>query len=368
MPEVQRTINEEIVSHTFTTNPVSSNGVDFTNIVYIIPLTGNSGAGLTTIDLGEHNSYYFVCTSAADLLIANLTTAGSFSALTIQAVSQYFAQIPRPSKLFIIAVDTANSDTASTMLTAYEVINENYSAVVTQDRTINGIAAIGTTLNGFTRKKLLLAQTDATAIKSDNATFLATNLGTAYAYPKFTSILVCADSTDNILGYAGSLLAGDIAVKCPPSDLLIESGVVSNYDATTRANIRANHANYYMLAGKIGRVREGRTLNGKFTYIALTTMWAVQDLQTRVLDDSNNGVAAKNKFPLNEEGQQRLIAIHEMHFDAGFKAGHYDNTKPSEVYSPDISDADRESGTLRTIGSVWLKLSAIKFVMTTGAN
>jgi len=313
---------------------------DFSSAVYLVDLANNSLEGGTAI--GTNDSLYTVVSSVGDLNLANKENAGSYSASTIAAVTAYFAQIARPKKLYIVAVDLVGGDTYANILeTVYN--NIPFTWICTNNRTAAIIVAVANALAALDDKTIYIAQSDSSLIKGSTGDYASGTFGTAFTNKQIVYGVLADDTAHMDMRHMGAFCTVDLYVDCPTGDIPVERAESSDYTTTELNNAHANKWNVNGAYGNKNLTRPGITLDGTDMYVLITEVFSstlIKDYYTRYKLDQG-----KKKVFLDDRGRASIVGPGKQALDLLYSANHIESEY--SCISPEITDSDRTNKIIR---------------------
>lgn len=334
---------------------------DFSQVIYLVPLATNSLAGASPTDLGANDSKYCVLTSASAANSANDDTSGSFSATTISALTYFFRQTPKPTRITVIAVDLVGTDTYHGIIPTYLDTGNDFTYLTAQTRTASVIVAVNNALAALTRKRWSVMQCNDSTIKASSGTYAAGTLGTAWTTKEYCIGLCAPDDQFDDMKYCGQLSTFRyITDNCPPGDLVFVGAEAKTYIDGEVDNIKANNWNLNAKFGSSNLTNNGVFTDGSAVYAQLTAETFADALTVALSNLKTRRSFIKAKTPMNSKGRTAITAECIPIVQFFIDKEHFDGDKEYEVIVPDFTSDLLASKTIPVFISAVILDSAIK--------
>jgi hypothetical protein len=322
------TFDDYVISVEGITYSASFEARDFTKVVYLVPFATNSLAGANGTALGANDSIYVTLNGAGDANKANLATAGSFSATTINALTAFFQQRTRPAKITVISVDLVGGDTYAGIIATYIAAGEDFFWLGSQLRTAANIVALSGALAALDKKCVFVGQCNDSTIIGNGATYAAGTLGTAWTTKEYCFGLLAPDAVFDDMRYLGQISTFKYTIdKCPPSDLVFIGATAKTYTKSQRDNALANNWNVNATIGKKNITNPGTTADGAPLYHTISAESFNDMLLVRLGELKVSNSVGKKKLPMNIVGQRLVKAEVLTIVDFFFDREHFDKTR-----------------------------------------
>jgi hypothetical protein len=342
----------------FTANFVAR---DFSEVIYLVPLATNSLAGASPTAFGVEDSKYVSVTSAGAANSANSSTAGSFSATSISGITYFFRQLPRPTKITVIAVDLVGGDTYHGILQTYLNTGNDFTYVTVQTRTEAIIVAITGALAALTRKRWLVAQCNGSTIKAASSTYAAGALGTAWTAKEYCIGLCAPDAQFDDMKYVGQISTFNYTTdNCPPGDLTFVGAEAKLYLDSEVGYIKANNWNLNAKFGSGNITNNGVFADGSQVYAQLTAETFADALTVALSNLKTKNSFIKAKTPMNKKGRTMITAVCMPILQTFIDREHFDGEQEYEVQVPDFTSDMLAAKTIPVYISAAILDSAIK--------
>lgn len=298
--------------------------------------------------------------------VAGATTdfdAGYLDADTLAAITEAFAQSPRPSSMMVIRADISGVETYVDGLNAAEAAGALFYAVTISSRTASDHVAVDAWVAA--RRKIALFQ-------SSDSDWLTS--GVPAGYSSITSSVasgVVAHPTNtehaDVAALARAMALDPVGTGQAPSFtgplLSISSYTITSAQAVFALANNCNLLGPYQTGGTSVVFRPGTVLSGEYFYATYAKHWTEAYLETYLLGLFAQYDSAGTKFPANDGGLRAIVAQCDRVGKLGLDVGHY--TRRTDLPEGYEFSATLSSATAVTVtGDVGL-LDAVQSITVT---
>jgi len=258
--------------------------------------------------------------------VAGATTdfdAGYLDSDTLSAITEAFAQSPRPSSMMVIRAEVSGAETYVDGLNAAEADGALFYAVTISSRTASDHVAVDAWVAA--RRKIALYQ-------SADSDWLTS--GVPSGYSSITSsvasgVVYHPTSTEHadVAALARAMALDPVGAGQAPSFvgplLSIASYTVTSAQATFALANSCNLLGPYQTGGASVVFRPGTVLSGEYLYATYAKHWTEAYIETYLLGLFSQYDSAGTKFPANDAGLRAIVAQCGRVGKLGLDVGHF---------------------------------------------
>lgn len=304
----QATVRAEFVSANASITPIVQPGLGFNVAI---------ADDFTYSDSSRFKSYSSSADAAADSDLTSFAKA---------AITDIFAQSPRPSSVIVISVDeTGSSEAVDVALADAEDDGANWVYTLIWSRADPGAGAPATEAASFvaSRRKILCLQ-------SDDSGWLTTSVPAAFSSLTTNdnvAVLYHDDDAEPAAeAWFGRMAGVNPDVQAPSFEGPVSSVEPYSITSAQRAFALANFCNVLIPLDDTTPtryLRSGVNLAGESLYARIAKFWFEDRWETAIMQRYAEFAATSRKFPLNGFGEQIALAEAWNVVENGLLAGHF---------------------------------------------
>lgn len=283
----------------------SSDTIGWNNVLYVIPLAGNTMPGGATA-IGTHSSTYYEFNQLSDVS----SNGSGLSALALAAMKAHFNK--NKGHAILIAVDKVGTDTVAGIVQTYcETVSENFFLACVLTRVEADITATATYFAGLDIKHVVFALSDEASLYGDDTAFNAGTFGSTFTNKSHCGLIVDSSSSsyNDVLAIT-KFLSYDPDIFPQSMSFRLEGSVTTpSLTMAQYANALSHDVNMIGTLGPASAfLRYGKLLNGAEIRHSLTRFLVHRKAERLINEYYVNRAEFGNPVNANEKDQKDIAA------------------------------------------------------------